>query len=324
MATNIRTSAPAFAAEIVTLTPSPALDITASVERVVPLSKMRCGEVRHDPGGGGINVARVLRRFGVTAKAVFPAGGGNGELLKRLLKQEDIFAVSVPIAADTRQDFTVFERQGGAQYRFVFPGSPLTASEVGALTATLDEIRPAPELLIVSGSFPENTDVAIFAATARVIAATKAKLVVDTTGASLASALKHPVYLIKPNLHELEDLTQSSLNTEDLRLGAVRTLLREKKIELIALTLGADGAVLASRDGVWRGSAPKVQPQSTVGAGDSFMGGLVWQLSRGASCADTLRFAIAAGSAALLAPGTELCRIADIEALLPEVRVSQV
>jgi len=105
---------------------------------------------------------------------------------------------------------------------------------------------------------------------------------------------------------------------------AARDLLARSKLELITVTLGAEGALLVSRHGVWRGMAPKIEPLSTVGAGDSFLGAFVWQLSKAAPLADALRFGIAAGSAALLAPGTELCRPQDVQRLLPSVRVDQI
>lgn len=315
---------PAAARDFVTVTPSPAIDISAFVERIIPFSKLRCEAVRYDPGGGGINVARVLKRFGAVPRALIPVGGPQGELLRRLLKEEDLSAIVVGIAADTRQDFTVFDRQSGDQYRFVFPASPITRGEVASLFEALEGAAPAPGYLVVSGSCPENVAAAFFGDAARVAINAGAKLVVDTSGPALSIAAAHAPYLIKPNLREFETLVGSSLPTDDLRVSAARNLLAHNKLELIALTLGADGALLVSRHGAWRGAAPKIEPLSTVGAGDSFLGALVWELSKSVPLNEALRFAIAAGSAALLAPGTELCRPQDIERLVPLVSVEEV
>ncbi len=310
--------------EFATVTPSPTIDISAFVQRIIPFTKLRCESVRYDPGGGGINVARVLKRFGASPSAVIPVGGPQGELLRRLLKEEDLSAVTVCIAADTRQDFTVFERQSGAQYRFVFPASPMTGTEVTTLFEALKGIVPAPRYLVVSGSCPADVATSFFDDAESAAMNTGAKLVVDTFGSALSIAVDHAAYLIKPNLREFEDLMGSGLRTDNLRVKAARDLLTRSELEMIAVTLGADGALLVSRNGAWRGMAPKIEALSTVGAGDSFLGAFLWKLSKAVALNEALRFAIAAGSAALLAPGTELCRPQDIERLFPLVRVDEI
>ncbi len=268
-------------------------------------------------------MARVLRRFGCAAPAMFPAGGPNGQILRALLKQEGIAAISVPIAQDTRQDFTVTETLGGGQYRFVFPGAELTRAEARHLLQVIETIEPAPRFIVASGSLPQGASPSFIADLARIAVRRAAKLVVDTSGPALAAVVEQPVYLIKPNRHEFDDLTHSSLDSEKRQLEAARMVLREKPLEMIALILGGRGALLVTREGALRGMAPELQPVSSVGAGDCFLAGLVWQLSGGAPNKEALRFAIAAGAAALLAPGTELCRPADIERLLPQVIVAE-
>ena len=306
---------------IVTLTPNPAVDISVSVEKLIASSKLRCDGVRYDPGGGGINVARVLCRFGADVVALFPAGGPTGDLLLRLLKQEDVPVIAVPEAAYTRQDFTVLERRSGAQYRFVLPGPQLTESELRALVVALQGIRPAPEYIVASGSLPLGAPVSFYRLVAEVASEMGAKLALDTSRDALVAAVDAPVYLVKPNLHELQAFGAAALDTDEQRLRAVRHILREKPVQMIALTLGADGALLATRDRAWRGKAPALEPRGSVGAGDSFLAGLIWKLSCGVSHVEALRFAIAAGSASLSTSGTELCRTTDIQQLLPEVEV---
>ena len=113
-------------ADVVTLTMNPAIDLSVSVERVTPFHKLRSSESRRDPGGGGVNVARVMKRLGADVTAIYPAGGTLGQLLRQLVDQEGISQVTIPIANETREDFTVNERATGFQYRFVLPGPPLT------------------------------------------------------------------------------------------------------------------------------------------------------------------------------------------------------
>ncbi len=306
---------------VVTLTPNPAVDISGSVEQIVASSKLRCDDVRHDAGGGGINVARVLRRFGGSPVALFPAGGPTGDLLLRLLKQEDVPVFAVPVTANTRQDFNVLERRSGAQFRFVFPGPPIAKDEVRALLTTLQNLRPLPEYIVASGSLPVGAPVNFFRSAAEIASGMGAKLALDASREALVAALDAPVYVVKPNLHELLAFGETTLDSDEHRLCAIRRILRDKPVQMIALTLGPEGALLATRDAAWRGNAPVIEPRGSVGAGDSFLAGLIWQLSRGASPAEALRFAIAAGSAALLSPGTGLCQPEDIARLLLEIEV---
>jgi len=306
---------------IATLTANPAIDISTSVERIAPFHKLRCTEARRDPGGGGINVARVLRRFGLDAKAIFPSGGSVGQLLQQLVKEEGIESLSTPIPGETREDFTVTEQASGGQFRFVLPGPALSEEECQALLDALDRLEPRPGFVVASGSLPAGAPIDLFARAAGIAAANGAKMVIDTSGPALAAALSHPLYLVKPNLREFRELVQAPVDTEAQRVKAARELIEAKNIGMIALTLADEGALLVTRKEAWRGRAPKVKPVSTVGAGDSFLGAMISRLILGRSHEDALRFAVAAGTAALLSPGTDLCRPEDVDRLLPQVSI---
>lgn len=145
---------------VATLTLNPALDISTVTERVFPTEKLRCGPPRYDPGGGGINVARVVQRLGGQVTAVYAAGGLVGRMLSDNLDAIGLAQKVVPIEGLTRESFTVDEAITGKQYRFVMPGPKLLPAEVDRCLDSLEEIRPAPDYLIASGSFPPNVDAA--------------------------------------------------------------------------------------------------------------------------------------------------------------------
>ena len=289
---------------------------------MLPSAKLRCGEVRRDPGGGGINIARMMVHLGASATAVFPAGGAAGEVLGALLRREDVPAIAVPIRDDTREDFTVKDRQNGTEYRFVFPAAKLVQEEVNALLRAIEQLPRAPQYLVASGSLPQGAPLTFFASLARIAAQHGARVAVDSSGPALAAAVTEKVAVIKPNLREFRDLVRCPVESDEQRISAGRQLLSNRPVEWIALTLGADGALLIGHDYVWRGRAPQIQPVSTVGAGDCFLGGFVWRLMHGSPPEEALRFAIAAGSAALLRPGTQLARLPDIQQLLPYVEIT--
>jgi len=150
-----------------------------------------------------------------------------------------------------------------------------------------------------------------------------AQCVIDTSGPALKAALAEGVSLIKPNLVELSDLVGTSLGNDDARLRACRKLIDDGRVKIVAQTLGEDGALLVTSDQVFRADPMKIEPVSTVGAGDSFVGGMVAALASGKSLDQAFRIAVAAASAAVMSPGTELCREEDVQRLLPEVKISE-
>ena len=193
-------------AEIVTLTPNPAIDLSTSVDRIVPIRKLRCAPQRRDPGGGGVNVARVVKRFGGDVEAILPVGGFTGQLLRRLIDDEGIPNRVIEAEAETREDFSVSELSTAQQYRFVLPGLPLREAEWRGCLEALAATVPRPKFVVGSGSLPPGVPNDFYAQAAAIARKLGAKFVVDTSGAPLAAAIEHGVYMIKPNLREMRDL----------------------------------------------------------------------------------------------------------------------
>lgn len=195
-------------AAVLTITPNPAVDICTGVEKIEPIRKLRCEPARRDAGGGGINVARVVRRLGSEVAAIYPAGGSTGNLLQRLVEREGVRSVAIEVAEETREDFTVLDRTSGDQYRFVLPGCPLTEPEWKACVRALDKTDPFPSFVVMSGSLPPGAPVGFYAQLASTAKSRGSKVVADTSGEPLARVLEEGVYLVKPNLRELQELNR--------------------------------------------------------------------------------------------------------------------
>ena len=298
-------------ADIITLTPNPAIDLSTSIDRVVPMRKMRCAPQRRDPGGGGVNVARVVKRFGGDVEAILPVGGFTGQLLCRLIDDEEIPSRIIEVEAETREDFSVSELNTAQQYRFVLPGLPLREAEWRECLEALAATVPRPKFVVGSGSLPPGVPNDFYAQAATIARKLGANFVVDTSGAPLAAAIEHGVYMIKPNLREMRDLAGVELLNKNDWVIAAREYINAGKVEVVALSLGHLGALLVTRDQALRAQALPIKPVSAVGAGDSFLGAMVFSLANGNSLADAFRLGVAAGSAALVNEGTELCRPAD-------------
>lgn len=313
-----------MSAAILTVSPNPAIDISAATQTITPEHKLRCTDVRRDPGGGGVNVARVLTRFGARCTALYPAGPIIGRLLRQLLEQEGVPSIAVDVAEDTRESFTVLERASGREYRFVLPGPRLERSEWQACIDAVITLAEPPAWVVGSGSLPAGVPEDFFARLARAARERGARMVLDTSGPPLAAALDEGVYLVKPNLRELRELTGAALDVEHEWARAAQDLVQAGKAEVVALSLGHRGALLATRDATLRAPALQVPIASTVGAGDSFVASMLWRLSSGASLDDAFRHGVAGGTAALLAPGTRLAFPEDAERLARQVQIVKV
>jgi len=174
---------------IATLTVNPAVDVSTSVQRIMPFHKLRCDEAQRDPGGGGINVARVLRRFGTNAGAIYLAGGATGQLLQQLVERERVSGHVVTIRGETREDFTVIDRSTGEQFRFVLPGPPVAQEEFERLFETLRDSVVGLDFLLASGRHPVAPPRDLFAGVARIAGSNPDKMVRDTSGPRLVEAL---------------------------------------------------------------------------------------------------------------------------------------
>jgi 6-phosphofructokinase 2 len=310
--------------DIVTLTINPAVDISVNVARVEPTRKMRCSAPKRDPGGGGINVARVAHRLGSTVVAIYPTGGAIGKLLHRLVEREGIESLVTPSHVETRENFTAYEEDSGEQYRFVLPGSVLHRAEWEAVLEKLATLPDQPKFVVASGSVPPGVPEDFFARAARLAKSLGAKVVIDTSGPALGAALKERVFMVKPNLNELSELAGATLDTEEARIAACRKLTASGQAEAVALTLGEEGALLVTATQAWRAQPMAIEVVSAVGAGDSFVGGMVAALASGQALEQAFRVAVAAASAAVLSPGTGLSNEEDIKRLLADVEIGQI
>lgn len=307
--------------QIVTLTLNPTVDITWDVEDIVPTRKLRSSGGSVYPGGGGINVSHVIATLGGDSTAIFPRGGITGSLLTELLDDYAIDRQVISIGGHTRLAATMFERSTQDEYRIIPPGPDVSESEWQAVLDCVADIRC--EYLVCAGSLPRGVPDDFYARIATIARNRGIKMILDTSGRPLVEGLKAGVYLVKPNLRELEHLVGRKAPTPEKQVSVVQQIIEEGRAEMVALTLGAEGALLVWKDGVLRLASPDVERRSTVGAGSSFVAGLTLGLAEGRPLEDTFALAVACGAAALLTPGTELCRKPDVDRLYAEIQASR-
>ena len=295
---------------IVTLTLHPALDKSTTSPHILPDHKLRCTAPQIDAGGGGINVSKGVRKLNGQSTAVFPIGGHTGLLLRDLVERAGIPTITVQVPGETRESLSVTDTQTDSQYRFTMAGTDMTETHADQCLEIVQEL--GPEWLVVGGSLPPGLPENYLEKVAAMAKKINAKLILDTSGAALKAAANVGVYMLKPNLIELSALAgveKLEMNEVD---DAAQTIIQQGKCEVVVVSLGAQGALLVTREGFEHIPAPMVQKQTTVGAGDSMVAGMVWALSQGKSLREMVQIGVACGSAATLSRGTQLFELEDV------------
>jgi 6-phosphofructokinase 2 len=300
--------------KIVTITFSPCIDKSTSVAILIPEKKMKCASPKLEPGGGGINVSRALKKIGGESIAIFPSGGYTGKFFNHLMVNENITTVIINSMNETRENIIVLDQSTNNQYRFGMPGTELMTVEWQRCLAALQEIDDVA-FIIASGSLPPGVPINIFAQLAKIAKQMKAKFIVDTAGEALKQAVEEGVYLLKPNIGELSTLAFQENITIDEAKKMAREIILKGKCEIIIISMGEDGAILVTKDITQIITPPDVKRKSTVGAGDSMVAGIVYYLSIGKGIIEAAKFGVACGTAATMNSGTELCRKLDAEFL---------
>ena len=287
---------------IVTLTLNPAVDIACVAPRVLPEHKLRTSGETYDPGGGGVNVARVIHDLGGQARAIILVGGATGLLYEELLGAHGVPYTAIPIRGRTRVALNVRESETGQEYRFVPEGPEVAADEWQAVLAELETTEAG--WVVASGSLPRGVPDDFYAQAATIARRRGQYFVLDSSGPPLKAALAQGITLAKPSLREFESLVGHDLPDAAAREAAAQSLLRDGAVEMLVVSLGRDGAMLATSHGITHLVAPDVAVQSAVGAGDSFVGGITLALARGDNPQIAFAHGVATGAAAVASAGT--------------------
>jgi 6-phosphofructokinase 2 len=300
---------------ILTVTPNPAVDKSTRTNQLIPEKKLRCSELVVEAGGGGVNVSKGLIRLGAPNHALITSGGFNGQQLETCLKKEGLTYSTVAIPGETRENLVVLEEQSNNQFRFVLPGPTLGEETELNLLEAIQNMPKKPAIIVGSGSLPPGFSENFYAKLALLAERIGAKAIIDCSGKPLELAVEAGVYLIKPNLHELSQLAGLLALETDQVVDAAQKLLEKGRCEVVAVSLGAQGALLVTKNQVLSVPAPTVKKLSTVGAGDSMVAGMTYQLSKGGSAVEMIRYGVACGTAATMNPGTKLFNIPDVDRL---------
>jgi len=307
---------------IATVTLNPSLDRTVTVEELVMDEANRWTSLRRDPGGKGINVSRVIHELGGKTVAYGFIGGIDGETFKHLLQQQGVPFDFTPIKGEIRSNFIIADLTSCHQTRIDAPGPHIMRHELQKLVQKVKHISPKPDFLVFAGSVPPAVPADIYRQLIDAAKNSGIKTVLDSDNKWLKEGIKAKPNVIKPNVHEAEELLNKPLRSETAIVKALK-LLVDRGIEVAVISRGKDGLIAANGEKALKAIPPQVEVRSTVGAGDSTIAGLVLKLNEGLGIDEACRWAVAAGTAATLTPGTELCRREDVEKLLSRVKIKR-
>jgi 6-phosphofructokinase 2 len=301
---------------------NPSVDLFAETGELVKDGKSRCDTVAHEPGGGGINVARNLHRFGVDVVAILTAGGLQGESLKQLLADETFPIHYIDTQGETRQSLAVTEKASGKLFHLVFSGPKLQESEWQRCLDTFETLEPTPDYLVLSGSLPEGVPTDFYGNLARLSSQRGTRVILDTSGEALPSSRGKGVYLAKLNYREFIELGYSGSQDRSSILAAMGQFVDQGFAEHLIITLDADGALLACSTGErLHARPPETRVISHVGAGDSFVSMLVYQLDHGKTVVEAFPYGVAAAAVKVATPGNQLMDLEKVEAVATKVMI---
>lgn len=301
---------------VMTVTVNPSMDRTLRVNELLVGDVNRIGDPMDEPAGKGINVSKVLQIFGISTTLVGFLGGYVGKEIQRLLEADMGGTAFTSCGETTRMNIKI---QGPGQVtEFNSAGPHITAGELDAFFLALQRRLPNTEYLILSGSIPPGVPSDIYATMTRMARQANPRVFVclDTSGDPLIHGLAARPDMIKPNIHELQQYTGRPLADYPAAAKALQGVAAAG-IEHALCSLGPDGLLTTTKDGVVRLFAPGIEAIQTVGCGDSVVAAYIWGLLEGRPKLQCAAMAVAAGTAAAGHPGIGLQDRRHFEDVLP-------
>ena len=305
--------------KIVTLTLNPAFDVHCYTREFQPYHENLAQITANDAGGKGVNISRALTVNGVDNTALVVLGQENGESFRRALDADGIPYCEISVAGRIRENITL-HTENAPETRISFAGFTANDELIDRAEKQLNQLLDAGDILTFTGRNPEGISMARVKAMLKNLQGRGVKIVLDSRSFDKQDMIDVAPWLIKPNEEEIGMYVDMEVQDfKEAKLAA--ELLRAKGIENVMISLGAKGAMLCGAEGCFVAHAPKINALSTIGAGDSSIGGFCAAAKAGMSPSEMLRYSVAYGSAACMTPGTQPPRAEDVQTLLPTVTV---
>lgn len=308
---------------IITVSLNPAIDKTVYVNQFIPGGLNRVSETREDPGGKGINVSKILSLFGIENIAFGVIAGSNGEKLAESCRAIGLTTAFIRVPGETRTNLKVVDSSSSLTTEINEPGPALSEEDLEMIFEKLFSLVKENDTVVFTGSLPKGAGEDLYYTWSEKLYDQKhAKIILDASGRPLIKGIDAPIYAVKPNLTELEQLTGHSLHNMEEILSAGE-LLHRKGVKKTIVSLGSDGAVFILNGNKYFAEALQVPVKSTVGAGDSMVAALLSCEEKGAGEEESIRTMMAAASAAVMCAGTDIPPLRSILSLSGSVKITK-
>ncbi|HEY0867577.1 MAG TPA: 1-phosphofructokinase family hexose kinase [Fimbriimonas sp.] len=310
---------------ILTITLNAAVDNALFLPRLQVGDANRVTRVDRDAGGKGVNQSRVIAELGGRTMATGFLGGPEGTFIRQVLDTAGVDHDFVETGDPTRTNFSVEDDSKQPPTTFNLPGPTVTADEWAGLLARCRELGDQAAWVSMAGSLPRGVPADAYRTLAGIFAGRRARVMLDADDEPMRLGLESKPDFIKPNQNEAARLLGWSIASDEDATGAAIELRRFCSEDgFVVLSRGAAGAVLASPAGVWIGRSPDVDVKSTMGSGDSMIGGILWAMEAGKPMEEAFAWGLAAGAATAATDGTKIAGQEAIQTLVPQATVRKV
>lgn len=311
---------------ILTVTLNPAMDLLLFVDSFAFNTTNRVTRTERCIGGKGTHISYNLADLGVANIATGIAMGRTGEELVHILEDVGVACrFYTPEGGETRTNYALIDGEKNCTL-ISTKGPELTKETLDAFLVLYKELLSGVAFVVISGdasNFTDSKGVSLQAALFEIAKQNGAKVLLDASGKSLEECVKRSPYLIKPNVHELAELTKLPANTEDEIIAAIESL-SPYQISIVAVSMGGEGSLVRYGAHYYRVSAANVEVQNTIGCGDAYLSGLLYGMQNGMTPEQTLRLAAACGGTEAESERTVGLRKARVLALVDTINVQKV
>lgn len=305
---------------ILTVTLNAAIDKRYVVEEYKPGQVNRVKECAYTPGGKGLNVSKPASIAGAEVVATGFVGGYSGKYIEAALQPFGIQSEFYHLEAESRSCINIWDEKNQQQTEFLEPGFTVSEEEFQGFLEKFRQLVKKASVVTMSGSAPKGVPVDCYKRMVEICKEESRKVILDTSGAFLEQGISALPTMIKPNQDEIKMLTGKTCDSLDDIIDAA-TKLHKTGIEIVAVSLGGDGCIVACKDGIYRGIVPRIDAVNTVGCGDSMISGFALGLAENLSIEETIRKASAISAASAMREETGIFRMEDMERILPQVQV---
>ena len=307
---------------ILTVTLNAAIDKRYVVEEFKVGEVNRVKECAYVPGGKGLNVSKPAAVAGAEVVATGFVGGHAGNYIEASLKDYHVKSAFYHLESESRSCINIWDEKNCVQTEFLEPGFTVTESEFQGFVEEFKELVKKADVVAMSGSVPKGLDGTAYQKLVKVVKDAGKKVILDTSGKLLEMGIEACPTMIKPNIDEIRMLTGKDCNEIDEIIEAAKEI-HARGVEVVAVSLGADGSLAVSDEGVFRAIVPRIDAVNTVGCGDSMIAGFALGFAEGLGIEETLRKASAISAAAALREETGYFVMEDMQRLSPQIKIEK-